>query len=259
MLSVGAGIQYNMATVTIKRFSGLQPFTGEAHFRFEGSDNGAIGFNAGILFKPLDNLSFGLSYRSEVEYNFEGTAEADGPSAIQSSLPAGDITSSLTTPQQIVFGAAYTVIPELTITADFQYVFWESYDTLAIDFTDPQYDDIANPRLYDNNFFVRLGAEYRYDEDWTFRGGVYYDKNPIKDEYLDATLPDADRFGFTLGAGYAVTEQMTVDAAYLFLRFNERTVDNSEINGSGNGGFVPFNGTYNNIANILSLTITYNF
>ncbi len=87
------------------------------------------------------------------------------------------------------------------------------------------------------------------------RAGIYYDKDPVKPEYLNPSLPDANRLGFSFGLGYKITENINLDAAYLFIRGSQLTVTNSQEN--YRPGISPFNGTYNTAANLVSLTLSY--
>lgn len=258
-ISASIGLLYNFANVTIIRKANLSPFDAEAKIDIEGDDNAAFGFNAGLLIKANDKLTFGASYRSEVEYNFEGDVVSTGPSQFSSMLPQGRGKAKLVTPQQITVGVAYKLLDQLMLTSDFQYVFWSSYDSLNIDFDKPEIEDSKTPRLYDDSYFIRFGLEYLLNERLALRGGLYFDKNPIKDEYLDATIPDADRLGFNIGFGYDLSNKITLDLAYLFIRMEERTINNSKISYSGDEGFIPFNGTYNSTANLISLSLSYKF
>ena len=251
-LSVSAGVQYSFADVTITEKSPLGQFPGDAFISLNGKDNSAFGYKFGILYKPISTLSFGASFHSQIKYNFKGTATTVGPTQLASELPAGDITANLTTPFNLTFGAAYELIPELRLSADFQYVGWSSYDTLAIEFANvPR---VASPRLYDNSYIIRFGAEYKYTQSLSFQGGIYWDKNPVKPEYLNPSLPDANRICFSIGVNYKFTNSFSAGVSYLFIRSSELTVTDSKEFYSGN---TPFNGTYNSFANLGSISLSY--
>lgn len=255
-LSVSAGATFAYGDVEIIRYTPLYPFAGEAKVSLEG-DGTSWGFNAAVLYQPMETLSFGLSFRSETTFDFQGGAESEGPSQLERSLPAGNISAELTTPMNITFGIALMATEELTITSDFQYVGWSSYDELAVDFEDPNQTDLASLRDYNNSFIARLGGEYALTDYFDLRGGVFYDKNPIDDERVDPTLPDADRIGLNIGFGYDISDAFTIDVAYLFLRFNEREITNSKENyGIGD---TPFNGVYNSTAHLFGINFSYNF
>lgn len=255
-LSLSFGITYAIGTVTINRNALLTPFAGEANVNLEG-DGHATGFTAGVLYKPSETVSFGLSVRSENIFNLKGDATSNGPTALSSLLPKGGIEAKLTTPLNITFGAAIKPLCNLTVTGDIQYVGWSSYDKLAVDFADPKLEDLSAVRDYQNTFIARLGAEYNLCESLALRAGVLFDKNPVKDEMVEPTLPDANRIGMNIGLGYKLTSNITVDAAYLFLRFSERTIANSKV--SYMDGLAPFNGTYNSSAHLFGFNVSYNF
>ena len=149
----------------------------------------------------------------------------------------------------------------LTLSFDFQYNGWKSYDKLEVTFD--EFKPAGTPyvstseRDFQNSFILRLGAEYVTSDRFTLRGGVLYDKNPIKDERLDPTLPDADRIRLNLGMSYKITNNLSVDLAYLFLMFKERTISSSK-------EFIPLmptpvelKGTYSSSAHLIGLNFNY--
>jgi long-chain fatty acid transport protein len=255
-LSVSAGPVFAWGDVRIVKYASLTPFAGEAKVSLKG-DGTAWGFTAGLLYKPCDEWQFGLSYRNSTKFKFTGDAVSEGSALFASRLPSGNITSEVTMPMNLSFGAAYFPMKDLTITADFQYVGWSSYDKLAVDFESTSLTDLSTPRDYNNCYIARLGAEYQLTSDIALRTGIYYDKNPIKDELVDPTLPDADRIGFNIGVGYKIAPNVSIDVAYLFLRFTERTITNSQIYYTS--GNAALNGTYSSITHLFGVNLSYNF
>ena len=256
-LSVSAGFIYSFADVLITRKNSQTPFEGDAFVKLDGNDNTAFGYCFGLMFKPIDILSVGATFRSEVSYEFEGTATTTGAQQLldEKQLPNGDVTAKLKTPLNIVGGVAIKVIPELTISADFQWIGWSSYDSLKVDFTDPDYSDLASPREYKDTYIIRLGGEYSISDAVSLLGGIYFDKIPVDPERVNPSLPDSDRLGLSIGVNAKLTEKFGISGSYLFIRASQLTVsDSKEIYTSGNS---PFNGTYNSSANLLALSLTY--
>jgi len=264
-LSVSAGLVYSFASVNITKESPQFPFAGDAFISMNGKDNSEFGYNLGALYKPSDQLSFGVSFHSKILYKFKGNVSTAGASLLASSLPNGNVSADLTTPLNLAFGAAYRIIPELLLSVDFQYVGWSSYDTLTFNFSNLK-ESVANPRMYDNSYIARLGAEYSLNPDWDLRAGIYFDNSPVKAEYVNPSLPESNRLGFSCGLGYKITRKLSINAAYLFIRNSQLTVTNSlEDYATGNvvpagtnpNTYSPFNGTYNAYANLVSLTLSY--
>ncbi|MCX8056678.1 MAG: outer membrane protein transport protein [Ignavibacteria bacterium] len=253
-ISVGWGLDFVYGQVLLKRKVDISPFAGEANVKLEGNGNG-FGYRFGVLAKPLKDLSIGFSYRGDVKLSFNGTAETTGPAQLQSQLPQGDVKTEVTTPQNFNFGVAYRVMPELLLAASLQYVTWSSYKDLKVDFVDPKYPDISTPKNWFDSYILRFGGEYSLLSNLDLRAGMLFDKNPIRDEYVDPTLPDSDRLGFTLGAGYKM-KNIKIDVSYMFLRVAERTISNSKVYYAGNS---PFNGTYNTTTHLFGFNVSYNF
>lgn len=261
-LSVGAGLIFAYGDVIIKRAQDLAPFNQEAVIEMKGDGTG-WGFSAGVLYQPVELISFGLSYRSEVSFDFEGDAKVKAIDPLKPLIPSGSITAPLTTPQNITFGVALFPMKELIVSADFQYIGWTSYDKLEVTFADGNPQTGVKPyvasseRDFENAWIARLGAEYKLFDGFDLRGGLLYDHNPVKDERLDPTLPDANRLGLNIGFGYHLTENLVFDLAYLFLRFDERVITNSLE--SYTSGDAPFNGVYNSTAHLLGINFSYKF
>ncbi len=250
-LSISAAFVYSFANVEITRKNSQAPFEGDAFVQLKGDDNSAFGYNLGLMYKPIETLSFGVSFHSQITYDFKGTAASTtSQSELQNRLPNGNITAEVTTPFNLSFGAAYDVLPGLKFSADFQYIGWSSYDTLAVDFEDPNFPDLASPRLYDDSYIVRLGSEIAMSKQFDVLAGIYFDKNPVKPEYLNPSLPDANRFGLSLGFNLKVIDNLGVSASYLHIFASQLTVTNST---------EYFDGTYNSGADIAALSLSFGF
>ena len=59
-----------------------------------------------------------------------------------------------------------------------------------------------------------LGAEYKWSPEWTFRGGLAYERAPINDGNRDVRLLDGDRVWASLGASYRFNNKLSLDLAY---------------------------------------------
>ncbi|MBK7979659.1 MAG: outer membrane protein transport protein [Ignavibacteriae bacterium] len=265
-VSVGFGYVFGYGDVLINRKLNLAPFNSEPSLNLEGTGYGS-GFIAGIFIHPIPAVSLGLSFRSQVKFDFEGDATPKNYSSqFKDMLPSGAITAPLTTPENITLGVAIRPLKSFTLTADYQYVGWDSYDKLEVkfkDFIDSETGELlvsSSDRNYVNSFIARVGTEFELNKTITARAGFLYDRNPVPDERLDPTLPDADRMGLNIGGTYNLSENISVEAAYMFLRFAERTITKSLENYSGiENSNSPMNGVYNSTANLMSITLGYKF
>ena len=252
-LSLGVTASYVYGNVSIVKKQSLAPFNADATIDLSGTA-GSFAYSVGLLYKPTDMLNIGLDFRSSSKLNFSGTADVSAPSALLSLIPSGDVEAPLTTPFNATVGLAIFPSKELTVSADFQYVGWSSYDKLEVTFVKSNVVS-TSIRDYSDGWIARLGAEYAITDNFDLRGGFLYDNNPVKDELVEPTLPDADRIGLNVGVGYKITPNLSIDLAYLFLRFAERKIENSQVDYTN--GAAGFNGTYNSFAHLFGLNLSY--
>lgn len=265
-LSIGAGFSYIYGSVDLNKRVPI-PIPGapiNGTLKLDGTGSG-FGFNAGILYKASEELSFGASYRSLTELEFEGDAVFTDMGSLQGLFPGGSGKATLPMPSNIFVGAAYKISCDLTAEADFQYVGWSSYDELVIGLpTGPA----APPQLggqplqktqtqvknWDDGYLVRFGLEYQVGEDLMLRSGVVYDVTGQPASKMEPMLPDADRIDPSIGFSYKLSDQLSVDASYMIVLFSERT-STFVPDGSTTG----FGGVYNSKAHLFSLDIGYSF
>lgn len=253
-IKLGAGLQVAFfGEVGFSR--AIRQFTPEASFSLDGElKEPAFGFNAGILYSPIEDLTLGFTYRSEVKTEFEG----NGAFRNLPGRPLVPVEGSAEIDLPASWVAAVNVKPMegLTVEADYVWWGWSSYDELRIEFSEPVpglgITETVSERNYNDSWQIRVGAEYSELplEILTVRAGIAYDKNPIKEEYVDPTLPDANRWLFSGGVTLTVTDYLDIDASYIFIRAKQRRVEGTE---SG------IDGVYNTHANLPGLGATLKF
>lgn len=241
--SIGVGMNYATGKVTLKRVLS-DPFDPHANASIEANGTG-MGWNAGAMYKASTDLSIGVSYRSQVKIDANGTAAFD---PMRSVYPAGDVSSSLTLPATGFLGVAYSPIKNLTLEADYQYVGWSSYKELALTFKKDNSVSVS-PKNYEDTYIIRVGGEYTVG-DCQLRAGYIYDHSPAPTKYVEPLLPDASRNEVSVGLGYNLTRNITVDLAYMFIKFDQRKAVGTELN---------FDGTYNSTANLIAVNFGYSF
>jgi long-chain fatty acid transport protein len=265
-LSVGVGVSYVLANAKIKyrvgTYSSLAPptpATNDGTVGLEGTGNG-ISFNAGVIYKPMEKLSLGASYRSLVKLEFSGDVTFTDMQSLQSFFPGGTGTVTLPMPSNLQVGAAYEVTPELTVEADFQYVGWSSYDQLGITIPNGpaapaalggqplQKSSTPSVKNWKDAYMIRLGGEYKLNKQIDVRAGYILDKTPQPKGVMEPMLPDAERNDISVGGGYMINEKLRVDASYLLVLFADRT-----------STMTVFPGTYKSSANLFSVNVGYTF
>ena len=248
--SLGFGLNYVIGNVKLKRAVSVvsveTPSPVEANLALNGN---AVGFNAGILYKITPELSLGLSYRHKVQMDASGIASFDPGYAVLG-LPQGEVKATLTLPATGFAGIAYRPLSNLEIEADYQFIGWSSYNELRFDFSSNNSSTVS-PKNYQDTYIIRVGGEYSLDP-WHFRGGYLYDHSPVKIEYSEPLLPDANRNGLNVGLGYDINPDWSVDVAYFFLLFQDRQAQNTIPD-------ISFDGTYQSYVNLVGVNLEFKF
>ncbi len=250
-LSVAFGIAYVHLRATLEQFTPTSPLT-DANFRLSGDADG-WGVNAALKYKASDTINLGLSYRSRIKEDVDGTADVNGTPL------SGSAKTSITLPDLIQFGVSYKASDKLTLNADLDYTMWSTFDRLVIESNVPQFN-ITEEHQWKDVWNLRVGGQYALSDQWKLRAGYLYDQNPVKEEFFDTRIPDSDRQGVSVGVGFS-TGNITIDTAYMYLRFNNRTVSNSTLDDPSVTPKAPnaLNGTYKSSAQLVGITIGYKF
>jgi long-chain fatty acid transport protein len=249
-IMIGAGLQVGfLGNATLER--AITDFANrDGMIRLEGETDGLYyGYNFGIIYRPISKLSFGFSYKSQLELEFSGDAEfTDLPESVFPETTGG---LTITTPAHWAAGISAEPVEHLTVNFDYVWWGWSSYDELFIDFENETavLQDLRSIRDYEDVFQLRLGMEYGLPQvsNMMIRGGIGFDKNPIPDYTIDPTLPDTDRLLFSGGLTYAFNDNFAVDMYYTFIRGEQREVDEPRN---------PLKGIYNTYANIFGLAFS---
>lgn len=246
----------------------------------DGNDY-AWGWNLGILIDIDKSNRIGAQYRSGLKYTLSGNVEFSNPTLpalppalapLVGQLAAGinsqvlynsGITSEIEMPAIVNVSYFGTLNPQWDLMVDVQYTGWGAIRNLEFVRTNgkPLQSTVEN---FDDSWRVSVGANYRHDAQWTFRGGLAYDQSPVQDAYRTARLPDADRTWLALGVKYTANPKLWFDlgAAYIWVR-------SPSIDDKGSSSPPPnppsvaqnglVNGSYSNRVVVLSGQVTYAF
>ncbi len=215
------------------------------------------GWTVGAMFSPTERLRIGANYRSEIILEAEG-GDADFENIPNSPLtPFADtqIDASLPLPAELTVGLSYEFCDKWLFAFDYNRAFWDVYDSLDIDFADPNIPDSFNPRNYKNASTYRFGLQYEATKMFTLRAGYYFDESPVQEGFFAPETPRNDSNGYTAGLTFNVGQRLQIDASFLYLHFKE--VDASYEGYTENGQVVPFEGKYKSNAFIPGLGLTY--
>lgn len=242
-LAVGAGLDLMFFHYEMRRALPL-PLLGVQDTTVKGDSLG-YGANVGLHFKPTDYFSAGISYRSQVRQNINGTATFS-PASILNTKAQGKVIL----PDMIFTGVMFKPLKPLSVEVGFIYTRWSLFRQLDIHFN--TLGTLSEVKNWRDTWRLQLGVEYRAADWLDLRAGYAFDQEPIPDEFADYSVPASDRHCFSLGPGFR-WKDWTMDLSYTFMFMADRTINYSQVQ-----GFLPC-AYQNRYAHILGLSLGYHY
>ncbi len=240
-LSAGGGLDLMYFNFNTKRVLPL-PLIGPQTLHLEG-DTWGLGYNFGLHLKPRDDISLGVSYRSQVRQQVEGPAQFQPYNALNARA-----SGSIILPDTIFAGIMVRPLEKLSVEAGAIWTHWSLFRNFDVKF-DNALGTLSEGHNWHNTWRGQLGVEYQALPWLDLRAGYALENEPMPDRAADYLVPTTDRrHTFSCGAGFR-WQAMTIDLAYSLVYMPERTVNNSLAT-----GVLPstFQGRLNNVV-VLSL------
>ena len=241
----------------------IKPQQQDGHFEVSG-DSTSIGYIVGAQIAPNDRLAIGVSHRSEIKHDLEGTLDFDVPAAAAAVLGSarmaaysdGEGGARLVTPAITTVSIKYGFTDNFRVLADYQSTGWSSLHDVTIT-RDNGTVVGSEPFEWEDTDFYSLGAEFDLSDAFTLRGGIGKDESPTNDTHRTPRLPDNDRTLYSIGATWNMSENMSIDAAYQRIEIDSPVVALGVDPASAN--LSTLNGTFSGHANLFGVSMQYRF
>ena len=277
-VSIGAGLIYERADVTLSKaidfgtaicaasnpancFNPSYPFKPQqldGTFEVSG-DSASLGYVVGAQIAPNDKLAIGISHRSEIKHDLEGTLDFANVPALLGNDPRfkdGDGGARLVTPSITTLSISYGFTDGFRVMADYQSTGWSSLKDVTIK-RDNGTIVGSEPFEWEDTDFVSLGAEFDISDAFTIRGGVAQDESPTNDKHRTPRLPDNDRMLYSIGATWNMSENISIDAAFQRITIDSPTINLPVDAAAGNTSTLV--GEYDGHANLFGVSMQYRF
>lgn len=218
-LAAGGGLDLMYFNFNMTRMLPL-PFLGPQKFHLEG-DTWGVGYNFGLHLKPRDDISLGISYRSQVRQKVEGPAQFQPYNSLNASA-----SGSIILPDTIFAGIMVRPLEKLSVEAGAIWTHWSLFRNFDLKFENAL-GTLSEGKNWHNTWRGQLGVEYRALPWLDLRAGYALENEPMPDRSVDYLVPTTDRrHTFSCGTGFR-WQAMTIDLAYSLVYMPDRTVNNS--------------------------------
>lgn len=244
-VSVGLGINWQKIDAELTQFSP----TAAAVVVMEGDDD-SWGWNAGVLVRMDDATRVGLSYRSQIKHELEGSLNVLGP-----------IRASITLPDMASLSLFHRPNSGWDLLADLTWTGWSDFKELRVLNANTGATTSLVTENWEDVWRFSVGANWRMNDLWTLRFGVAYDQAPVPDvAHRTPRIPDEDRIWLAIGGQYWMSRHGKLDIGYAHLFVKDANISHCEPeNLCGTSVGVTLNGTYDNAVDILSVQYTHSF
>ena len=206
--SIAGGVQANYAFLQ-GNTSGIE---------LDTSTSWAFGYNIGTVVQATEKLRLGLSYRSELEHEFEGD--------VYTQLASGTYNTSLPSPAISDFSLSYQLTPRLSFMSSIQNHHWSTMESTDIDMEVGKHlIPYSIARDWDDVWRVSVGGENKFRKGWSLKVGYAYESSPLDDPSKQSPdLPVGEQHRYSIGISKEFDDSK-LDLYYEYADFGEMDID----------------------------------
>jgi long-chain fatty acid transport protein len=210
-LSVGFGLSLGKSISDAGKTIPIDP-ANPTYLKLESEDDFNWSFNVGIMYRPIDQISLGLTYRSRTDADFEGDVLMNGNKASK-------VKMDYDHPECVQAGVRYFANKDLSVEFDMIWTRWGILDEQVEESPIFQPGGAAHhDRDWTNEIQYKVGLEWKVTDSFALRTGYTYDPTPVPNSTFDLGWPDTDRNVYNLGFGWDITERWHIDGVIQHVR-----------------------------------------
>jgi long-chain fatty acid transport protein len=189
--------------------------------RLQG-DDGSWGWNAGALFTLSPAMRVGISYRSAIEHDLEGSANGQATRA------------RIDMPDTAILSVWQQVSDRWEAMGDLSYTRWDRLKNLNFVNRNTGVLVASEPFAYGNSWRLAWGAAYLLSDAVKLKFGIAYERSPSGSPTRNAWAPDSDALRLSLGGQWRLGSGR-LDAGYSYhLAKDAKIVQNRVVGGLTN-------------------------
>jgi len=230
----------------------------------------AFTYNLGLLFKPIETVKLGFTYRGRTDLRFDN-ADVKLGGAFDTNRTKADVRP-IPLPPVINAAVFWQITPSWGAEFVYEFTRWSEFKTVKASFSPvPNFVPLGPfgavssfnlPQDWRDTSTLRLGSFYQIHKNLELRGGIAIEQTPIPAKTLNPAIPGADILTLNAGLGYK-WKGWSFDLGYQATFYKNRKVTNNELEGLPATG-IPFLGApgpdkYQTFINFVSMSLSYRF
>ena len=187
------------------------------------------GYNVALTYRPIEELSFAVTYRSKVNLELKGHTDADFKGPLAPISYHGKTRVEIPLPAQLVLATGYK-FSDFTLLLAYDRTYWSNFKDYDFEFgdktaahTNPPFgrffkammDDPVVKNAKDSNTY-RIGFAYDVNEKLRLMAGFSYDEDITSSNHTGLELPNTTSKAYTAGLNYKFTDNLEVAFGYVY-------------------------------------------
>ena len=187
------------------------------------------GYNVALTYRPIEELSFAVTYRSKVNLELKGSTDADFNAPLAAISYHGKTRVEIPLPAQLVLATGYK-FSDFTLLLAYERTYWSKFKDYDFEFgdktaahTNPPFgrffkammDDPVVKNAKDSNTY-RIGLAYDVNDKLRLMAGFSYDEDITSSNHTGLELPNTTSKAYTAGLNYKFTDNLEVAFGYVY-------------------------------------------
>lgn len=199
---------------------------GDRGYREIKGDGMDYGYNVALTYRPIEDLSLAITYRSKVNLELKGHTDADFNGNLAPISYHGKTKVEIPLPAQLVLAAGYK-FNDFTLLLAFERTYWSKFKDYDFEYDDKTaihshyhafkmfMDDPVVKNANDTNTY-RIGLAYDVNEKLRLMAGFSYDEDITSSEHTGLELPNTTSKVYSLGVNYKFTPNLEMALGYVY-------------------------------------------
>ncbi len=258
-LSFGGGVMVNYVNMDLEQglLRNQLPYINYFHFK---GDGWSVGYNLGLRWQPIDQISIGATFRSTAKVTLDGQTKIEQYPVIPTEQDRSAHTD-FTFPLTVVCGFSYRPTPKWNLEFDADYTDWSSFGSSTISqSTKPRgiNQNIQFVLNWQASWMYEFGVTRYFENGWHASAGYVFNENSVPNANYTPLAADMDRHFFSVGVGHK-GRRFDFDVAYQFGYGPAHTVTGSTPSTAGQIAGQSADGTYHFISDAVFVTVGLHF
>ncbi|TFY90894.1 transporter [Pseudomonas kairouanensis] len=264
-VSIGFGPTINRISGVLESDRTTLPTADTTNVKIKGDDT-ALGFNIGVLVQATDTTRVGLTYHSKVKYKLDGHTTVSGPASTQFLLANNryDASLKIETPESYDLSVTQDLTDAWKLYGGATWTRWSRLKEITVNNEGISaasgalgggLSSITEEQNWHDTWAYAVGTSYQLTKQVVLRTGLTFDQSPTNNTDRSPRIPTGDRTIFSVGLGYKVMDNMTIDLAYSYLKEEDVKINQT----ADAPSTASYRAKYENSANGFGLGMTYTF